>query len=134
MIDYVEIESPVYEQWPPASHQRIFKKPTRKDQEIATVEEILLRFMRKAWRRPVSQEEVDRKLTLFRKVRPLCGSFEEAAKEVLAAVIASPHFVYLGGAMHDERKQTAEDSKKLDATNWQLDSLSFFGQACLTKN
>ena len=51
--------------------------------------------MPKAWRRPVSKKEVDVRLAHFEKIRPAFGDFQEGMIEVLASVLASPHFLYL---------------------------------------
>ncbi len=51
--------------------------------------------MRRAWRRTIRKEELDRKLTLFSQLRKDSSSFEEAVIETLATVLASPKFLYL---------------------------------------
>lgn len=86
-IDHVEVTAPVYDQWPPSSHQRIlFSDDPR---------EVLSAFMARAWRRSVTAEEVEQKLRLFHVMRKSCDTFEEAMVEVLATVLASPDFLYL---------------------------------------
>lgn len=56
---------------------------------------IIRRFMTRAWRRPVTNDEVATKLELFRQVRPDKESFIQAIKTPLTAVLVSPHFLYL---------------------------------------
>ena len=94
-VDYVEVLAPVYEQWPPASHQRIF--PGRKDPESysAYARRILAEFMPRVWRREVTPTEIDRKLKLYEALRPVCQTSQEAMVELLATVLASPNFLYL---------------------------------------
>jgi hypothetical protein len=94
-IDYVEITAPVYAQWPPASHTRIFVDRENKSDETVYARKILTSFMSRAWRRDATASEVDQKLSLFTKIRPACDSFEEAIIEVLATVLSSPKFLYL---------------------------------------
>jgi mono/diheme cytochrome c family protein len=94
-IDYVEVTAPVYEQWPPESHRRVFIDSENKEDEAAYAGEILMRFMSRAWRRAATVAEVDQKLALFAKIRPQCDDFQEAMIEVLATVLASPKFLYL---------------------------------------
>lgn len=118
-IDFVEVTAPVYEQWPPASHRRIFSRAGRSTGNSSTGEgtpgqgggngsrdaagsdedtyarEILTGFMSRAWRRPVTAMEVEQKIRLFTRIRPECSSFEEAMVEVLATVLSSPNFLYL---------------------------------------
>jgi len=94
-LDYVEVIAPVYDEWPPASHQRIFFDSPNREDEPVYAREILTSFMPRAWRRPVSDDELDRKLQLFRTMKDTCETFEEAMVEVLATVLASPHFLYV---------------------------------------
>ena len=56
---------------------------------------MLRRFMARAYRRPVAEEEVERMAGLFAASRGEKGSFEEAMKVPLTAVLTSPHFLYL---------------------------------------
>ncbi|QXD26288.1 DUF1592 domain-containing protein [Opitutia bacterium ISCC 51] len=94
-IDYVEVTAPVYPQWPPESHSRIFVDSRNKGNESKYAREVLASFMPRAWRRSVTRSEIDQKLKLFKEVRPVCDDFQEAMIEVLAGVISSPQFLYL---------------------------------------
>jgi len=94
-IDFIEITAPVYDQWPPESHTRIFIDSVNKADETVYAREVLAQFMSRAWRRRVSSSEVDQKVALFTKIRPKCDSFQEAMTEVLASVLSSPKFLYL---------------------------------------
>jgi hypothetical protein len=107
-IDYVEVESPVYDVWPPHAHQRIFVESKNQSDELQYAREILSRFMAKAWRRPVSQNEYDQKVKLFAQVRTSSESFEEAIAEVLASVLSSPNFLYI---VHEVAESRETDSK-----------------------
>jgi hypothetical protein len=51
--------------------------------------------MRKAYRRPVTKEEIEAKLVLFDQARKHKDNFVEAIKVPLIAVLVSPHFLYL---------------------------------------
>ena len=42
------------------------------------------------------RREIDRKLERFDAMRPQCDTFEEAIVEVLATVLSSPQFLYVG--------------------------------------
>ena len=96
LIDWMELEGPLYDAWPPSSHRRIFiDSPHKGRDEEAYAREVLADFMRRAYRRPLRDGEVDSKLELFRRVRPDYASFEEAMKTPLVAVLCSPHFLYL---------------------------------------
>ncbi len=93
-LDWFEIEGPVYDAWPPTSHTRLVPVSTQKDERVQA-REVLQKFMRKAWRRPVSVEEIEGKLKLFDAVRQDKPGFLEAIKIPLIAVLSSPHFLYL---------------------------------------
>lgn len=108
-IDYVEVTAPVYAQWPPESHCRLFVESDHQSDEAAYAKEILADFMPRAWRGSVDDFEVERKLALFATIRPQCDDFQEAMLEVLASVIASPRFLYLGTAKAAGSGQTIND-------------------------
>ncbi|MEZ6135815.1 MAG: DUF1592 domain-containing protein [Pirellulaceae bacterium] len=94
-IDYVSVEAPYYEQWPPASHRRIFFEQDPAENESVYARKILSDFMSRAWRRPITESEVDRKLELYTAMRTQCESFEETICEVLATVLSSSQFLYV---------------------------------------
>lgn len=95
-VDWFELEGPVYDEWPPASHKRILAdSPLAGRDERGYARFVLQRFMKRAYRRPVSDSEVDDKLALFDLVRADAPSFEQAIKTPLSAVLVSPHFLYL---------------------------------------
>lgn len=95
VIDYLEITTPYFEQWPPESHSSIFIDSDRSEDETAYAREVLENFMPRAWRRPVSESEIAAKLKLFERLRPTCNDFQEAMVEVLATVLSSPKFLYI---------------------------------------
>ena len=94
--DLIEISTPVFEQWPPESHARIFIDSGNKADETKYAREVLDHFMSRAWRRPVGDAEIESLMNLFAKLRPHFDDFQDAMIEVLATVIASPQFLYLG--------------------------------------
>ncbi len=109
-FDYVEVSAPVYEQWPPASHTNIFINSENSEDENAYAREIVSRFMARAWRRNVSDAEVDQKMEFFARTRPVSEDFQEAVIEVLATVLSSPRFLYL---VQSDQASTAAD-RRLD--------------------
>lgn len=107
-VDWFELEGPVFESWPPPSHQRIlFDSPKSKSDERGYAREVLARFMRRAYRRPVSEAEVDDKLKLFDLVRKDEPTFLQAIKTPLIAVMVSPHFLYLAEPSSETQVQRA---------------------------
>lgn len=112
-IDYVQVAAPVYDQWPPESHRRIFGDRRGTD-EPAEAREIIAAFMTRAWRRPLHDAEVDRKLAQFVAIRPQCDSFEEAVIEVLATVLSSPQFLYVTNSASAESSGDTAERERLD--------------------
>ena len=94
-IDWVEIEGPHLDAWPPASQEQLlFDSPNREDETIYAAE-VLGKFMSRAFRRPVREGELQDMIDLFRQVRPQKNSFQEAIKVPLIATLCSPHFLFL---------------------------------------
>lgn len=112
-IDYVEVTAPVYEQWPPESHNRIFIDSANKAEETAYAREVLTHFMSRAWRRTVTASEVEQKLALFTRLRPAREDFQEAMIEVLATVLSSPKFLYLVRTEQQRQSDESEVGRRL---------------------
>lgn len=94
-IEYVEVITPYFEQWPPAPHQGLIGEREAGVTELEHARAILGRLMPRAWRRAVSDSEIERKVELFETLREMSDSFEDAMIETLATVLASPNFIYL---------------------------------------
>ncbi|QDV09297.1 hypothetical protein Poly30_48550 [Planctomycetes bacterium Poly30] len=59
-------------------------------------EEVLASFLTRAWRRAPTADELGRKLALFERLRPDAEDFQGAMIEVLATVLSSPNFLFVG--------------------------------------
>ncbi|MFO0868780.1 MAG: DUF1592 domain-containing protein [Pirellulales bacterium] len=110
-IDWVEVEGPLHETWPPASHRRLFgdlpQQPVAagggnagrvevvSQDPLRDAERILRRFAARAWRRPVSDEELRPLVELVRVKLAEPRSFEQAVRVGLAAILVSPEFLFL---------------------------------------
>jgi mono/diheme cytochrome c family protein len=95
-VDWFEIEGPVYDSWPPPSHRQLLGDTLpSKEKERETAKTLIARFLRSAYRRPVTAAEIDDKLKLFDLVRADSPSFVQAIKTPLIATMASPNFLYL---------------------------------------
>jgi len=62
--------------------------------EADAAREILARFIRLAYRRPIRQEDLEPMLAVFRAARDRRQLFEEAVRVALRATLVSPHFLY----------------------------------------
>ena len=105
VINWIELEVPVVDVWPPKHHTDIlFESPLRETDEKAYMAKVLERFMARAYRRPAKQVEVDKFVKIFGLIRPSVTSFEEAVRETLAMVMISPQFLY-----HTESDPSADE-------------------------
>lgn len=95
VINWMEIEVPVVDVWPPRHHTDIlFESPLRETDEAAYVRQVLERFMYRAYRRPAADPEIARFAKIFGLIRPSAESFEHAMRETLSMVMISPQFLY----------------------------------------
>jgi hypothetical protein len=94
IIESVEFASHDHAEWPPKSHQRIVSSDER-DLAPETVSTVLRRFMRRAWRRPVTNKELKTYRTHFQRLTNQTDSRIAALRETLAVVLASPNFLFL---------------------------------------
>ncbi|MEO8351133.1 MAG: DUF1592 domain-containing protein [Chthoniobacteraceae bacterium] len=109
-VDWVEMEGPLNDTWPPASHERLFaglkqapvKVPGRNDilevqpnDAAADARRIIATFARRVFRRPVRDEELAPYITLVAKRQADGSTFEQAVRAGLVAVMTSPEFLFL---------------------------------------
>ncbi len=95
-IDWIELEGPIHDAWPPASHAKILLD--NKQHELSDVEhaeKVIRNFLRYAFRREVSADEVAAKLEIYRSAAKNSTTFNEAIKAPLSAILVSPSFLFL---------------------------------------
>ena len=92
-IDWVEITSNYYASWPTTQREAILPGVPPDGDESEYVRDVLARFMGRAYRRPVSVEEVNRKVALFGRLRPQEESFEATMVSTLTSVLCSSNFL-----------------------------------------
>ncbi|MCH9655623.1 MAG: DUF1592 domain-containing protein [Planctomycetes bacterium] len=127
-VDWIELEGPVFESWPPPSHRLIMGSTRNKPRdERRAAKEIIARMMKRAYRRPVTQQEIEDKLKLFISLRKNTPSFIEAIKTPLTAILVSPHFLYLAEAPRTTRVSSHSLSSSRKLNDYELASrLSYF--------
>ncbi len=107
-VDWYEIDGPVYDQWPPTSHARIFFDSKNRADEPAYAREVLEAFASRAFRRPARADEVARLVAGFKQARPNKASFEEAIKVPLIAVLCSPQFLFLTEPSREQERKLSD--------------------------
>src|ERR1044071_2931041 len=98
VIQYLEVEDtdPSVPPVLPESHRRIFIRQPAPETKTATAREIINGFATRAFRRPVTGEEVDRIMKLFALADRQGESFERSVQVALEGVLVSPRFLFRG--------------------------------------
>lgn len=94
-LDSLVVEGPLYEQWPPKSHEEVLFRGEGADETPEYAREIFTRFLPRAWRRPVTDEEVGSIVKVVERELAAGESFHEAIRVGLTAALTSPSFLYL---------------------------------------
>jgi hypothetical protein len=109
---------PILDDWPPAQHKAILLPSKQRSNEEAYSKIVIRNFMRRAFRRPIHDEEIAPYYRFFRTTRPEMETFEDAIRETLAMVLISPDFLFL---------VEPSGSSKRSISDWELASrLSYF--------
>jgi hypothetical protein len=117
-VQWIEMKGPLIESWPPPSHRLIFgdlplepsadnssrREVVSKDPR-ADAERILSGFARRAFRRPVSDDELRPTLARVASKLEEGYSFERAVRVGLREILLSPGFLFLreAGGNEDEK-------------------------------
>ncbi len=109
-VDWVDVEGPLHDSWPPESHRRIFgdlplalSPIYNRSDRVEVVSEnpsgdarrILRKFVRRAFRRPVTDADLEPYFALVDTKLAEKHSFEKAVRVALLAVLVSPEFLFL---------------------------------------
>ncbi|MCB1206976.1 MAG: DUF1592 domain-containing protein, partial [Verrucomicrobiae bacterium] len=91
-IHEVEIQGPLYNQWPPGPQRLVFGEEGFREPRIR---EILKQFADRAYRRPATEEEIDRLMAVVDSRRAAGHSPRQATKDAIKTILCSPAFLYL---------------------------------------
>ena len=109
-VDWIEVEGPLNDIWPPENHRRLFGDMAQGPAPIynqsdrvevvskdpaADADRILRQFIRRAFRRSITDEDVKPFTDLVAAKLDEKLSFEQAIRVGLAAAMASPEFLFL---------------------------------------
>jgi len=78
------------------AYQRIMICAPNSAKKLECARQIISHFARRAFRRPVSAEELERLLALFKSTDAAGETFDDGIKLTLEAVLLSPHFLFRG--------------------------------------
>ncbi len=95
-IEWVEMEGPLVDAWPPESQQRLLGKLDLKKANLADAEQVVRAFIPRAFRRAVPDDKV-KKFTDFMRAKVVdegC-TVEDSLRQTLIAVLCAPDFLML---------------------------------------
>ena len=109
-VDWVEMQGPLSESWPPPGHRRLFgdlpqtsapgynardRVEACSSEPQADARRFLGQFARRAFRRSVEKDELEPFVTLTMKRISQGSSFEQAMRAGFAGIMTSPEFLFL---------------------------------------
>ncbi len=109
-IDWIDVEGPLNDSWPPESHRRLFgdlnqasfpiynyrdRVEVVSSEPLVDAERILRQFTRRAFRRAVTDADVKPFVALVEAKLAEKRTFEQAIRAALSAVMISPEFLFL---------------------------------------
>ena len=119
-VEWVEVEGPLHETWPPECHRRLFGNlPQKKapiynqsdrvevvsENPVADARQILTQFLGRAYRRAITNADVDPFVAIVESRLAEGYSFEQSVRVALKGVLVSPGFLFLRevpGRLDDE--------------------------------
>lgn len=109
-VDWIELEGPVYPQWPPISRQLLLPKPLTAENEVELAPKLLEYVAKRAFRRPLTKSDVDPHHEIYLTMRKQGAEPIDAYKIAITSILVSPHFLFLVEAKPNE----LDSSKGLD--------------------
>ncbi len=109
-IDWIDVEGPLNEKWPPESHRRLFgdlkqgpapiynyrdRVEVVSSEPLVDADRILRPFARRAFRRTVTDADLKPFLGLVEAKLAEQRTFEQAMRVALGAIMVSPDFLFL---------------------------------------
>jgi hypothetical protein len=120
-VEWIEVEGPVDPTPLPQAQRRAFGDDAKRPRDRAFAKEVVRRLADRAFRRPATDEEVERLADVVELATKRGASFERGVQLALTAVLVSPHFLF--------RVETdpTPDAAAHDLTDWELATrLSYF--------
>src|SRR6185295_18942482 len=109
-VHWLEVEGPFNSAGAPKlpdAHRRIFFVQPTPATRLTAAREIIGAFARRAFRRPLPKQELDRLMKLFELADKEGETFEGSVKIALQAVLVSPHFLFRGEVQPDPNNPAA---------------------------
>jgi hypothetical protein len=98
-VDYLEVvdpSKPALQPGMPAPMKALLAAAEQNPDKPAAARQMLASFARRAWRRPISSEEVERLMKLYALAADSGEGFDASVKLAMQAVLVSPNFLFHG--------------------------------------
>ena len=109
VVRSIEFEGPLYDTWPPASHQSIFVDFDRKSNSPAYAREIIRQFATRAYRRPITAREESTLMAVFKESLSAGSGFQRSVKDALLVTLTSPQFLFIVEASSTPEPEPIDD-------------------------
>jgi len=131
-LESIEVEGPIQKDWPPESHKSLFFAGDERSDD-AYIREIFAKFLPRAYRRPVTEQELDAVVEVVKKARDMAiaepdakidekQAFFAAMRVGLQWVLCSPRFVFInepaGGSAEVRKLNDYELASRLSYYLW----------------
>lgn len=94
-VDWIELEGPVHDQWPPMSRQLLLPKPLTAQNEQDLAPKLLEYVAKRAFRRPLAKGDIEPHLEIYKSMRSQGTEPLDAYKISLTSILVSPNFLFL---------------------------------------
>jgi hypothetical protein len=94
-IQWVEVEGPLIDMWPPAGYQMMLQETPLEEVSLADAEKALRTLAPRAFRRPVTDEDIEPYLGLVRKGVQAKKPAYQALRDAIKGLLCAPDFLFL---------------------------------------
>ena len=108
VIHSIEFEGNSYDQWPSKAYKNIFIDSSNKAYQSLYAKEILENFLTRAYRRPLSSDELKRHHGFWSTIHKHTNNFDLSIRDSLAVALSSPQFLYINEPEGTRSKQLTE--------------------------
>lgn len=123
-VGAIEVEGPLPEAWPTESHRRIYGDADPKSGTAADAEKVLRGLLPRAFRRPITDEDLRPYLRLVADALGAGKPFDKALHGGIKAVLCSPKFLYLREGVGAASRATPGESPARLAGSTSLDDFA----------
>ncbi|WP_339742129.1 DUF1592 domain-containing protein [uncultured Rubinisphaera sp.] len=113
-FDWIELEGPLYDQWPPKSTETIFTRGLNESGfNLTYAHEIFKTLLPRAYRRPVQDVEIESILNVVNSELEYGETFPDAIKSGIVAMLCSPSFLLINELVPETNEREELDQYEI---------------------